>query len=79
MPESESGRLPYWRRRTLCSSSAAFPPGFAQTHRRLLEKKIVAGLALEPYYPELRDHYLFCATETMPREDLDALVREVQP
>jgi len=57
---------------------AAFPPGFAETHRRLLEKKIVAGLALEPYYPELRDHYLFCATETMPREDLDALVREVQ-
>jgi glycine dehydrogenase subunit 1 len=57
---------------------AVFPPGFRETYRRLIERKIVAGLPLEPYYPELADHYLFGVTETMPREDLDTLVREVQ-
>ncbi len=54
------------------------PPGFAQTHRQLISKKIVAGLALEPYFPELADHYLMCATETAPKKDMDALVKEVQ-
>ncbi len=59
--------------------TAVFPPGFRDTHRRLLDRKIMAGLPLEPYYPELAGHYLFGVTETMPREDLDTLVREVQP
>jgi glycine dehydrogenase subunit 1 len=57
---------------------AAFPDGFEETHRRLCDRKIVAGLPLEPYYPELRSHYLLCVTETMSRADLDTLVREVQ-
>jgi glycine dehydrogenase subunit 1 len=56
---------------------AAFPSGFANTYRRLLARKIVAGLALEPYYPELHHHYLLGVTETMSKEDLDTLVREV--
>jgi glycine dehydrogenase subunit 1 len=56
----------------------AFPAGGADIHRRLLSKKIVAGLALEPFYPELPGSYLLCATETLSREDLDTLVREVQ-
>jgi glycine dehydrogenase subunit 1 len=55
-----------------------FPTGFATKYNRLLDKKIVAGLAVETYYPELKDHYLLCATETMPKEDMDELVREVQ-
>ena len=59
--------------------TAVFPPRFRDTHRRLLDRKIMAGLPLEPYYPELADHYLFGVTETMPREDLETLVREVQP
>ncbi|MCG6911494.1 MAG: aminomethyl-transferring glycine dehydrogenase subunit GcvPA [Deltaproteobacteria bacterium] len=54
-----------------------FPAGFAETYNRLLGEKIVAGLPLESYYPELRDHYLLCATETMDREDMDLLVKEV--
>jgi glycine dehydrogenase subunit 1 len=57
---------------------AAFPSGFAVTYQRLLARKIVAGLALEPYYPELAGHYLLGVTETMAKADLDALVREVQ-
>lgn len=54
------------------------PPGFADVRRRLLEKKIVAGLPLALYYPELTDHYLFCVTETITKEDMDILVTEVK-
>ncbi|MBU2227963.1 MAG: aminomethyl-transferring glycine dehydrogenase subunit GcvPA [Proteobacteria bacterium] len=52
------------------------PGGFDAVHRRLLEKKIVAGLPLGPYYPELAGHFLLCVTETAGREDLDALAKE---
>lgn len=54
-----------------------FLPGFDATYSRLLDKKIVAGLPLTPYYPELADHYLLCVTETKSRDDMDALIREV--
>lgn len=54
-----------------------FPTGFQTTYERLLEKKIVAGLPLAPYYPELANHYLLCVTETRSKEDMDAFVREV--
>jgi glycine dehydrogenase subunit 1 len=52
-------------------------PGFDDLHRRLLEKKIVAGLPLGAHYPELVDHGLICVTETCSREEMDRLVREV--
>ncbi len=55
-----------------------FPAGFDATYKRLLDKKIVAGVPLAKYYPELADHYLLCVTETMSREDMDILVKEVQ-
>lgn len=51
------------------------PAGSESAYRRLLERKIVAGLPLAPYYPELPDHYLFCVTETKSRDDMDALAR----
>jgi len=54
-----------------------FPGGFASRYQRLLEEKIVAGLPLASYYPELANHYLFCVTETKTRGDLDALVRHL--
>ena len=54
-----------------------FPADFKTIHKRLLEKKIVAGLSLAPYYPELANHYLLCATETSSKEDMDTLVKEV--
>ena len=56
---------------------AEMPPGFAETRLRLLDNKIVAGLPLEPHYPELKDHFLFCVTETKSREDMDGLVKEL--
>ena len=54
-----------------------FPAGFDAVYKRLLEKKIVPGIPLAPYYPELANHYLLCVTETMSKEDMDFLVREV--
>jgi glycine dehydrogenase subunit 1 len=55
------------------------PSAFEKTFERLLEKKIVAGLSLEPFYPKLKNHYLFCVTETKSKEDMDLLVKELQP
>ncbi|MHB8770451.1 MAG: aminomethyl-transferring glycine dehydrogenase subunit GcvPA [Syntrophales bacterium] len=54
------------------------PGGFAARARRLVDKKILAGLALGPSYPELAGHNLLCVTETAGREAMDALVREVR-
>ena len=56
---------------------AAFPDGFDTVYSRLIGKGIVAGLPLSSYYPELKNHYLLCVTETMSRDDLDTLAREV--
>jgi len=53
------------------------PGGSQETYDRLLSENIVAGLPLVSFYPDLEDHYLLCATETMDREDMDLLVKEV--
>jgi len=41
--------------------------------KKLLEKKIIGGLALKRYYPELGDCLLVCATEMNSKEEIDAL------
>ena len=56
---------------------AQFPSGFQSVYEKLLGKKIVAGIPLSIYYPELQEHCLLCVTETKTREDLDELVKEV--
>ena len=53
------------------------PEGFADTYQRLLDKKIIAGLAIESFYPDLHNHYLMCATETRTRGEIDTLLKEV--
>ncbi len=55
-----------------------FPSDFEDTRARLMQKKIVPGLSLASYYPELANHYLLCVTETKSREDIDTLVREIE-
>ncbi len=55
------------------------PDGFKQKRADLINAKCVfAGIDLEPFYPELKQHYLFCATETASKNDIDQLVKEVQ-
>jgi glycine dehydrogenase subunit 1 len=55
-----------------------FPADFKSKYEQLLNKKIVAGLPLATYYPELANHYLLCVTEARTRADIDALVREMR-
>jgi glycine dehydrogenase subunit 1 len=44
-----------------------------EINRKLLEKKIVGGLPLGRFYPELADCMLLCATEMSRREEMDTL------
>ena len=54
-----------------------FPADFETTYERLLEKKVVLGLPLAPYYPELAGRYLICVTETTTKEEMDELIEEL--
>jgi glycine dehydrogenase subunit 1 len=44
-----------------------------QINTALLEKKIIGGLALGLFYPELADCMLLCATEMSKRRDMDSV------
>jgi glycine dehydrogenase subunit 1 len=44
-----------------------------EINARLLEKKIIGGLPLKKYYPELGNAMLLCATEMSKREHMDTL------
>jgi glycine dehydrogenase subunit 1 len=55
-----------------------FKDGFNKTYERLTAEKIIAGLPLECYYPELANHYLLCVTETISKQDMDELVDAVK-
>jgi glycine dehydrogenase subunit 1 len=46
--------------------------------QRLAEQKILAGIALEHFYPELKRSLLVCVTETHARADLDRFVAAVR-
>jgi glycine dehydrogenase subunit 1 len=41
---------------------------------RLLEKKVIGGIALEGHYPEMSDSALVCVTETSKKEAIDRFV-----
>jgi glycine dehydrogenase subunit 1 len=47
-----------------------------EINKALLKKKIVGGLPLGRFYPELADCILLCATETTKRADMDRLVAQ---
>jgi glycine dehydrogenase subunit 1 len=52
--------------------SAKSPDAINQS---LLDRKIIGGLPLRRYYPELQDAMLLCATEMSKREDLDLVAK----
>src|SRR5947209_6415051 len=54
----------------VAASSGKSPEGLNET---LLQKKIIGGLALGKFYPELANASLFCATEMTKRTDMDTL------
>jgi len=48
-----------------------------QANKALLKKKIVGGLPLGRFYPELADSMLLCATEMSSRGEMDALAESL--
>ncbi len=50
----------------------------AELNRKLLEKNILGGVELAPFYPELKNTMLFAVTEKRTREEIDTLVRELE-
>jgi glycine dehydrogenase subunit 1 len=46
---------------------------------RLLEKKIIGGLPLKGFYPELGNAMLLCATEMSKRADMDTVGQALSP
>ena len=53
-----------------------FPANSESIYQRLLKKKIVAGIPLVKYFPELANHYLLCVTETKTKNAMDEFVKE---
>jgi glycine dehydrogenase subunit 1 len=51
-------------------ASAEFPDA---VNKSLLERKIIGGLPLARFYPELHQAMLLCATEMSRREDMDVV------
>jgi glycine dehydrogenase subunit 1 len=49
-----------------------------QLNKALLKKKIIGGLPLGRFYPELADSVLLCATEMTKRSDMDSLAEVAQ-
>jgi len=47
-------------------------------NKALLKKKIIGGLPLGRFYPELADSVLLCATEMTKRTDMDSLAEVAQ-
>jgi len=47
---------------------------FEKVEEKMAVQGIFPGVALEPFYPELKDQFLVCATETKSKEDLDRFV-----
>src|SRR4030067_1955488 len=45
---------------------------------RLISEKILGGLDLGAYYPELENYLLFCVTEKRTREEIDRLVEALE-
>ena len=44
---------------------------FEKISEALKKEKILPGISLEEFYPELKNHFLVCATETKSKADLD--------
>jgi glycine dehydrogenase subunit 1 len=58
--------------------AVVFEKDFTPVRQRLLDQGIAAGLSLEPYFPDLGNAFLFCATETVSRALMDELLEEVR-
>ncbi len=54
------------------------PKPALETLDRLLEKKIIGGLPLARFFPEMKQELLVCVTETIPKAEIDLLVEALR-
>ena len=54
------------------------PMSCAEFNKKLMKEKIIGGLDLERFYPELKNHMLLCTTELTRKEDMDGLVKNLK-
>ena len=47
---------------------------FAEIEKKLMDQKIFPGIDLAQFYPEMKNSFLVCATETKTKEQLDRFV-----
>jgi glycine dehydrogenase subunit 1 len=52
-------------------------PQIAKRFEQCVQRKIVAGVPLGRWYPELRDCFLLCVTEMNDREEIERLVKTI--
>lgn len=74
---AEKGFEIVFSRPTFNEFTVKFPAGFKKKHEQLAANNVIAGLPLDPYYPELVEHALLCVTETISKADMDNLVKEL--
>jgi glycine dehydrogenase subunit 1 len=48
---------------------------FSEIQASLVSQGILPGIDLNEFYPEMKNSFLVCATETKTKEDLDRFVR----
>lgn len=71
-------RIPGWRlifKAPFFNEFVAIAPGDVDAlSSKLLKKKIIGGLPLKTFYPELKNALLFCVTEKRTKTEMDNLV-----
>lgn len=73
-----SGWKPFSPAPTFNEFALVAPNDFSARHEELKKKKILAGLPLAAWYPDLKNVWLFGATETKSKADIDAFIAEVK-
>ncbi|MDW7738981.1 MAG: aminomethyl-transferring glycine dehydrogenase subunit GcvPA [Bacillota bacterium] len=58
--------------------AVTLPGDPCELNRKLLEKNILGGVDISPFYPELPNTVLIAVTENRSREEIDTLVRELE-
>lgn len=58
--------------------SVKCPISSDKINKLLFDNKIIGGLDLEKFYPELRNSLLFCVTEKRTKEEIDKLILMLQ-
>jgi glycine dehydrogenase subunit 1 len=53
-------------------------PHARQIREKLQEQKLIAGVLLEEWYPEIADSLLLCVTEVHKREEIERLVQAIK-